>query len=318
MDPIIEEKPNGDIHVIYFLYNPSKAAGWAFLVLFGVATLAHFILMFPFRSAFFIPLIIGGLSESALAPCQRPCMLTSPPVETFGYYGRAWANDEPDNISPWILQAMLIISAPPMIAASVYMALSRTIRALHARENALMSPRGMTPLFVTADIIAFLSQLAGVGLQAARGGDGNVQSIGKKCVLAGLIFQLVLLAFFIVNIYVFHMRNNRNPTVLTDHPQLPRWRRLMYILYFIGTAIFVRNLVRTVEYVQGPRGQVARVEWFVYVFDAALMFLAMVALFISHPGRLIKKAKRLDGAVEGAAEANAKEGLGIPLVSSAA
>lgn len=237
-------------------------------------------------------------------------------MEVFGYYGRAWASDEPDSIKPWILQAMLIISAPPLISATVYMALSRTIRALHARDNALMSPRGMTPLFVTADIIAFISQIAGVGLQASTG--QKAQEIGKKVVLGGLIFQLVLLAFFVLNIHVFHKRNNKHPTVLTDHPQLPRWRRLMYVLYFIGTAVFVRNLVRVVEYAQGPRGQVSRVEWFVYVFDAALIFASMAALLISHPGRLIKKAKRLDGAVESSAEANAKEGLGIPLVSSAA
>lgn len=229
-------------------------------------------------------------------------------METFGYYGRAWASNQPDNISPWILQAMLIVSAPPLISATVYMSLSRMIRSLHARENALMSPRAMTPLFVTADIIAFISQLAGVGLQATT--SQHAQAIGQKVVLAGLIFQLLLLAFFVFNIYIFHKRNWRNPTALTDHPQVPRWRRLVFVLYAIGTAIFVRNLVRAVEYAQGPRGLVAREEAFVYVFDAALIFGSMAALFVSHPGRMIKKAKKVDAAIESATTEAVKQGLG--------
>lgn len=70
MDPIIETDPNGDIHITYFLYTPSKPAAWTFVVLFAGATLAHFALMFPFRSAFFIPLVIGGISKSFL-PAYR-------------------------------------------------------------------------------------------------------------------------------------------------------------------------------------------------------------------------------------------------------
>jgi len=63
MDPIITENPDGTIHAIYYLYQPSKAAGWAFLVLFGILTLGHFVAMSPFRSKFVIPLVIGGISK---------------------------------------------------------------------------------------------------------------------------------------------------------------------------------------------------------------------------------------------------------------
>lgn len=43
-------------------YHPSKVAGWAFVGLFAGSSAAHTILMFPYRSAFFIPMIIGGIS----------------------------------------------------------------------------------------------------------------------------------------------------------------------------------------------------------------------------------------------------------------
>lgn len=62
MDLIIEIDSDGNIDATYFLYKPSKPAGWTFVVLFAGVTLAHLILVLPFRSAFFIPLVIGGIS----------------------------------------------------------------------------------------------------------------------------------------------------------------------------------------------------------------------------------------------------------------
>jgi hypothetical protein len=48
-------------------YNPSKSAAYAFVALFGLSGLAHFIAMFPFRAAFFIPLILGCASKIILS-----------------------------------------------------------------------------------------------------------------------------------------------------------------------------------------------------------------------------------------------------------
>lgn len=52
-------------------YHPSKAAGWAFVGLFAGSTAAHTILMFPYRSAFFIPMIIGGISTHSSPPSNK-------------------------------------------------------------------------------------------------------------------------------------------------------------------------------------------------------------------------------------------------------
>jgi len=171
-----------------------------------------------------------------------------------------------------------------------------------------MNPRAATALFIVADIIAFISQIAGVGLQASI--SKSAQETGKKIVLGGLVFQLVLLCFFLANVAVFHVRNNRNSSGLSDHPQIPPWRRLVYVLYFSGVAIFVRNLVRAVEYGQGPRGMVATNEAFVYIFDAALILSPMILLVVWHPGYTFKKARRVDAAVTEATAEAVKEGLG--------
>lgn len=46
----------------YYAYKPSVTAGWAFVGLFGVSTALHLGFIFRGKSAFFIPLIIGGIS----------------------------------------------------------------------------------------------------------------------------------------------------------------------------------------------------------------------------------------------------------------
>lgn len=221
-------------------------------------------------------------------------------METFGYYGRAWASSDPHDFGAWALQAFLIICAPPMISATVYMSLGRTVRILGARANALISPRATTPLFVIGDTIAFISQLAGIGLQAARSATAN--ATGKKVVLAGLIFQLVLFGFFIVNIVVFHKRNARNPTHLSLHPRVPSWKRRVLVLYFASGCILLRNFIRIIEYAEGSKGHILTHEVYVYIFDAALMWLAMTGLLFVHPGKLLKQAKRVGEALEKDAE----------------
>ena len=64
-----------DPWVEFYPYNPSKPAGYAFVVIFGVATIAHLILMFPYRAAYFIPMFLGGVCK--FLP-QFPLFSTAP------------------------------------------------------------------------------------------------------------------------------------------------------------------------------------------------------------------------------------------------
>lgn len=50
-----------DPYVDFYPYTPSATAGYAFLVIFGIATAVHLVMMFPFRAAYFIPLVLGGV-----------------------------------------------------------------------------------------------------------------------------------------------------------------------------------------------------------------------------------------------------------------
>ncbi|CAI7616806.1 unnamed protein product [Penicillium viridicatum] len=262
-----------DPWVEFYPYTPSATAGYAFTGIFAVSTLVHIVLMFPFRAAYFIPLVLGGICE------------------TFGYYGRAWSHESRFEIKSWALQEMLILCAPPLVAATVYMVLGRIIRSFGAEHLSSMRPKWLTFVFVMNDVLCFCTQLGGAGVQVT--GDEKVMNVGKKVVLAGLIFSLVVFAFFILIAAKFHRRLLQMPTAfLHQNPDLP-WQRYMWAIYISCFALMVRNLVRTIQFGAGQKTEVNTKEVYIYVFDAFLMFFTMLVLTIYHPGRLIKKAHRL-------------------------
>lgn len=180
--------------------------------------------------------------------------------------------------------------APPFIAATIYMSLGRIMLSLNAENLSSMRPKWLTPIFVINDIICFLTQIAGAGVQVS--GDAHVMSIGTKATLAGLIFSLIVFCFFVLIAAVFHRRLSQHPTsAVVRNPKLA-WKRYMWALYVACFAVMLRNLIRTIQFGADKGSPLNTKEAFIYVFDGLLMFLAMLAILIYHPGLLIKRARR--------------------------
>ena len=59
------------------------------------------------------------------------------------------------------MQALLILLAPPLLAASIYMVLGRLIRMLQAEKYSLVRIKWLTKVFVLGDVLSFLAQSAG-------------------------------------------------------------------------------------------------------------------------------------------------------------
>ncbi|PYH92807.1 RTA1-domain-containing protein [Aspergillus ellipticus CBS 707.79] len=279
MDIVYHPGINGsDPWVDFYPYTPSATAGYTFVVLFGIATFIHIILTIPFRAAYFIPLIIGGICEA------------------FGYYGRAWSHHSRTDIRPWALQEMLILCAPPLISATVYMVLGRMIRSLQAEHHSSIRTKRLTWVFVLNDVLCFCTQLGGAGVQVT--GSQQVMDIGKKVVVGGLIFSLVVFALFIWIAVKFHQRLGREPTQLVlESPFLP-WQRYMWVIYLVCALLMVRNLVRTIQFGASQDSVLNTGEAIIYVFDAAMIFLVFAALIVYHPGRLIKEVRHLAAATQ--------------------
>ncbi|EED17847.1 RTA1 domain protein, putative [Talaromyces stipitatus ATCC 10500] len=254
-------------------YNPSKTAGWVFVVIFGIGAAVHFVLMFPLRAWFFIPFILGCVGEA------------------FGYYGRAWSHNNIRDGSPYLLQLMLILGSAPLLAATVYMTLGRFARSLQAEKYTIMSVRWVTKIYVLIDIASFGCQMAGSAMQASS--DPTGIKLGQHIVIGGLIVQLIALGWFIFENTILHIRLTNGPTVITlKDPSIP-WRSTLWMLRGVSVLIFIRSVYRLIEFTSGSDSALTKHEAFLYVFDASLLSLVAFLFVVIHPGRLFRKIRIL-------------------------
>lgn len=85
-------------------------------------------------------------------------------VETIGYVGRALnAGQTYGNwtIGPYIMQSLLLLLAPALFAASIYMVLGRIILLTDGEAHSPIRVKWLTKVFVAGDVISFLAQSGG-------------------------------------------------------------------------------------------------------------------------------------------------------------
>ena len=153
-----------------YRYDPNLAANIVFVVLFAAVSIGHVVVLVRKRTWYFICFVIGcvcKLPPTSLIPICCSGMVSDPnrnTVEAVGYIGRAIAAKEaPDfTLIVYILQTLLILLGPALLAASIYMILGRLIRLLGAEEYALIRTKWMTKVFVTGDVISFFAQGGGM------------------------------------------------------------------------------------------------------------------------------------------------------------
>lgn len=150
----------------FYHYDPSMAAGAIFVILFSIATIRHFQLLFRKRCWYFIPFIIGCLCKIIRGASAVLHSLTKSPslVEAAGYVGRCVsASESPDwTLYPYLVQSLLLLLGPTFYAASIYMILGRLIRLLEADSYSLIRTTWLTKFFLVGDVLSFMSQSAGM------------------------------------------------------------------------------------------------------------------------------------------------------------
>lgn len=241
-----------------------------------------------------------------------------------GYIGRVISTDDIWALGPFIMQALLLLVAPALFAASIYIILGRIILLVDGERYSLIRQKWLTKIFVAGDVLSFLVQSGGGGIQSS--GTLSSMKTGEKLIIVGLFLQLVFFGFFIVVAGLFHWRlvsanPNSPPVPASSHAlesetrttslrgltgssktsadvapssspdgsvnihELP-WKRHLYALYGSSTLILVRSLFRVIEYLQGNAGYLLKHEVFLYVFDAVLMFAVVVLFNWIHPSEI--------------------------------
>lgn len=264
-------------------YEPSLAAAILFTILFTLTTLTHIGQTLWKRTCFMLPFILGGICE------------------IIGYIARsisASENPGPYSQTPFVVQTITIIVAPTLLAASIYMLLGRIVLMLHAEDRLFIRRTWLTKIFVSGDVISFFMQGIGAGVLASAD-DASSADTGKNIVVGGLFVQIVFFGLFLIAAGVFHWRMRlsvRSPATTSGEKI---WKKHMGALYAVSAMIFVRSIVRVVEFLEGNDGYISTHEVFLYVFDAMIMFFGMVIMNWSHPGEVSKIIRDEKGHSEG-------------------
>jgi RTA1 like protein len=181
------------------------------------------------------------------------------------------------------MQSILLLVAPALFAASIYIVLGRIILLTNGEQYSLIRQKRLTLTFVCGDVVAFMTQSGGGGIQAI--GTLSAVKIGIDIIIVGLLLQIIFFSLFVAVAATFHRRLVRYESQNAQLSSLP-WKKYMYALYVASGLIMIRSVFRVIEFAMGNDGYLMRHEVFLYVFDAVLMLLVMLVFNFIHPSQI--------------------------------
>jgi hypothetical protein len=131
----------------------------------------------------------------------------------------------------------------------------------------------------------------------AKATDDDGIKLGEHVITGGLIIQILFFGVFMLVAGIFHLRIARHPTSRSQALSVP-WQRLLGVLYAASALIMARSIFRVAQYLMGADGVLLNNELYLYIFDAALMFVAMLLFNIWHPGAVLAGRRRKEAEVE--------------------
>lgn len=199
-----------------------------------------------------------------------------------------------DNANYDTYHQLFFLLAPLWINAFLYMTLGRMLWFFdETRRLGGLSPQRFAMLFVGLDIVSFLVQAAGASITSQSNISQHMLIMGIHIYMGGIGLQEFFILGFVGLLVTLHrrlVRQERRAVLLhrLHNGSLP-WRWLFYGMYFALVMITVRIIYRLVQYATGtsPSNSLLTHEAYEYVLDALPMFLALVVLNFTHPGRII-------------------------------
>ncbi|KAL3477754.1 RTA1 like protein-domain-containing protein [Aspergillus californicus] len=272
----------------YYSYDPSVGAAIVFTVLYGLAFIGSVVQWLRFR------------------PIVWLVMVTASAMEAIGYIGRVISTKDVTSRTPYVLQFVLLILAPVLMAGALYVLFGRIIFLVVPKDQRTFKicwvpPRFVTPIFVGFDVVALFLQVVGAIMITSGNGasqdDIDTFNRGRDLALIGVIVQIVAFGIFTIAAVRFNFTSKRflkaAPQPLfspdqdadgfalqvQDKPRKAEWQYLLRAVNFSTIMILIRSIYRMVEFTEGHGGYINTHEWSFYIFDAVPIF-PCVALFV--------------------------------------
>lgn len=183
-----------------------------------------------------------------------------------------------------MLNYFFVVTAPVFLAAGVYTVLSVLIARL-GREFALVPPRVILWFFITADVVATITQVAGAALIGVKTSDHEDPTTANNILLGGMAFQVFTMGVYIVVAGVFLVRA-RGAIVREG-------LGVFAGVFAVATVlVYLRTVFRPAETAEGLFGYLQTHEIFFALLEFAPIAAAVWLLGCWHPGRCIGVKRR--------------------------
>jgi len=269
-------------------YDPSFPTAIFFTILFGLTLGAH---------------IYQAILYKKIRLCWVIIMCAAWEFISFALRSAGAKNQQ--SVPLAFASQILVLLAPLWLNAFDYMVLGRMIHYFLPEKKIWgIRARRLAVWFVCADILSFLTQLGG-GSMIQNGNDNSTLMLGIHIYMGGIGLQEFFILIFTAFAFRFRTRMIRiersqasglrvegeNPVSGSEKiNHASHWKLLLYALLGTLALITTRIIYRLVEFSAGidPNSNPLPFhEWYFYVFDAGVMFFALVIMNVVHPGRFL-------------------------------
>ncbi|KAK7185936.1 hypothetical protein DPSP01_009913 [Paraphaeosphaeria sporulosa] len=262
--------PGCPVEATLYGYYPSLPWNAFFVGFFGLCCLINLVLGIRYRTwTYMIALCLGCLAEAA------------------GYYGRVMMHDNPYDDIGFQIQICLLIISPAFVSAGIYLTLKHFTLTFGASWSRLR-PAWYTYIFITGDLISLVLQGAGGGLAATADNGSSTQDLGTNLMIAGVIFQVVILSVFGYLLTEYTLRTYRRRDKLsvaaTEILRSTKFRLFVAGVMVAYLAIFTRCVYRIPELTGGWGSELMRNEPEFIALEGVMITLAVFTLTLFHPG----------------------------------
>ncbi|WVW82924.1 hypothetical protein I302_104938 [Kwoniella bestiolae CBS 10118] len=292
--PINPNPKDDEASIIIYGYTPSLALGIIGIITFAICVSLHsFWLARKKGTRWFHGLILVG----AL-------------MEIGGYAARLASHRRPFVVSTFVAQYFLIVVAPVLFSAAIYLSLSIATRSYKGAERLLIiGPRKVLIFFVTADIVTTIIQVVGaalIGSSESAKVRGNPSSVtpeqANDILLAGLAIQCFSFTSFLLILLLTIYRSYRS-TYITHTTSLSTLRLFLYTILITSLLILLRTTFRLSETAQGFFGFASTHESLFGTLEYLPVVLALLIWGLLPPSKFVEnngegERERLDSNVQ--------------------
>ena len=253
---------NHDVPIIIYGFTPSLALAVFAAAWFAAMLVLHSVQTARFRSWWWSFFSVGLL------------------FEIVGYVARSLsAKVDPYHLIYFVLNYFFIVTAPVFLAAGIYTILSALIARLGATHT-FLPPKFIMWFFVTSDVIATITQVAGAGMIGSKTSKHEDPTTANNILLGGLAYQVFSMSVFMIvaGAFLFRARRAIRRAQMTGFA----------VVFAVATAlVFIRTAFRLAETSEGLFGKLQTHEIYFAILEFAPIAAAVLLFACWHPGRCL-------------------------------